>query len=562
MRLPELLGFLLMSVCVFLFVERRSSPLYALVAVIFPIATIAYGYAYEARAYGLVLGFSAAALLCWQVAAEAGPHRRLAALGTAVSLAAAVASHYYAVLILLPLLVGEATRSTVRKRIDWLVLGSFCGALVPLLAFSPLIAEAKDYSTSFWAQPTWHSAIRFYPDSLMDRPLGVVWPCSRRSSWSSAGDRRTRRRAGLHLPPSHELAALVTLVLLPFFGVALGKLATGAYTDRYVLSALVGITILIALAAWWIDAGVPKLGLSLLLMFALFAGARIVERNCDATEDADGQAQALDFLDRHRGAGEPIVVASPHDFFELSQRVARDGGPRLIYLADPALARRYLETDAVELGVTGMKDIAPLLRRALPPIRCLPFALRRLRQVSSVGLAHVRTEGKRSALTGDRPRSAEQRAAGRGERALNWRPTALEATTSGAGLSASRRTGRSAGDRPRKPACVSSRLAAARRTTGSSGPCAVVVAQPEPAEVGDVVGAAIVDGGTDERRGRPRLRSLVRAPRAGWVAGLLDPHRRRAGRSRPSACSTRGPERSPSSSASPGFTIGGEGRIA
>jgi 4-amino-4-deoxy-L-arabinose transferase-like glycosyltransferase len=361
MRLPELLGFLLMSVCVFLFVERRSSPLYALIAVIFPIATIAYGYAYEARAYGLVLGFSAAALLCWQVAAEAGPHRRLAALGTAVSLAAAVASHYYAVLILLPLLVGEATRSTVRKRIDWLVLGSFCGALVPLLAFSSLIAEAKDYSTSFWAQPTWHAAIRFYPDSLMDRPLGVVlvvfaaivmvvgW-----RSWN------TRRRARLSLPPSHELAALVTLVLLPFFGVALGKLVTGAYTDRYVLSALVGIAILIALAAWWTDAGVPTLGLSLLLVFALFAGARIVERNADATEDADGQAQALAFLDRHRGTGEPIVVASPHDFFELSHRVARDGGPRLIYLADPALARMYLETDAVELGVTGMKDIARL----------------------------------------------------------------------------------------------------------------------------------------------------------------------------------------------------------
>ena len=361
MRLPELLGFLLMSVCVFLFVERRSSPLYALIAVIFPIATIAYGYAYEARAYGLVLGFSAAALLCWQVAAEAGPHRRLAALGTAVSLAAAVASHYYAVLILLPLLVGEATRSTVRKRIDWLVLGSFCGALLPLLAFSSLIAEAKDYSTSFWAQPTWHAAIRFYPDSLMDRALGLVlggfaavvmflvW-----RSWS------TRRRAGLSLPPSHELTALVTLVLLPFFGVALGKLVTGAYTDRYVLSAIVGIAILIALAAWWTDAGVPTLGLSLLFAFTLFAGVRIVDRNADATVDADGQAQALAFLDRHRGAGEPIAVASPHDFFELSHRVARDGGPRLIYLADPALARRYLETDAVELGVTGMKDIAPL----------------------------------------------------------------------------------------------------------------------------------------------------------------------------------------------------------
>jgi Dolichyl-phosphate-mannose-protein mannosyltransferase len=361
MRLPELLGFLLMTVCVFLFVERRSSPLYGLVAAIFPIATIAYGYAYEARAYGLVLGCSAAALLCWQVAAEGSRHRRLAIVGIAVSLAAAVGSHYYAVLILVPLLVGEIARSVVRHRIDWPVLGSFCGALIPLLAFAPLIAKAKDYSTTFWAQPTWHAAIRFYPDSLMDRALGavvaiiaaivilVLW-----RTWGS------RRDIGERLLPSHELAALVTLALLPLFGVALGKLVTGAYTERYVLSAIVGIAILLALAAWWTDRGVPLLGVSLLLVFAAFAGARIVERDGDATEDADAQVQALAFLDRHRQAGEPIAVASPHDFFELSHSEAQHGGPRLIYLADPMLARQYLQTDAVELGVLGMKDIAPL----------------------------------------------------------------------------------------------------------------------------------------------------------------------------------------------------------
>ncbi len=203
MRLPELLGFLLMSVCVFSFVERRTSPLYGLLAAVFPVATIAYGYAYEARAYGLVLGFSAAALLCWQVAAE-GRHRRLAAAGTAVALAAAVGSHYYAVLILIPLLAGEAARATARRQVDWLVLASFCGALVPLAAFAPLIAEAEDYSTTFWAQPTWHAAIRFYPDSLMDRALGLVM----------AGLRR-RRRARRVASPWHASARGVGAAPLP-----------------------------------------------------------------------------------------------------------------------------------------------------------------------------------------------------------------------------------------------------------------------------------------------------------------------------------------------------------
>jgi hypothetical protein len=360
-RLPELLGFLLMTVCVFLFVERRSSPLYGLVAAIFPLATIAYGYAYEARAYGLVLGFSAAALVCWQVAAEGTRHRRLAALGLAVSLAAAVGSHYYAVLILVPLLVGEIARSSVRREIDWLVLASFGGGLLPLVAFAPLIAEAKDYSTTFWAQPTWHAAIRFYPDSLMDRALGVVVGVFAAIvalvAWRARG---SPRRSGRRLPPTHELAALVTLALLPVFGVALGKAVTGAYTDRYVVSAIIGITILLALAAWWTDGGVPMLGLSLLLVLGVFAGARIVERQGDATADADAQTQALAFLEGHERNGEPIAVASPHDFFELSHRSSQQGRPRLTYLSDPALARKYVQTDAVELGVLGMRDIAPL----------------------------------------------------------------------------------------------------------------------------------------------------------------------------------------------------------
>ena len=55
------------------------------------------------------------------------------------------------------------------------------------------------------------------------------------------------------------------------------------------------------------------------------------------------------------------MIANPHDFFELSHRAVNEpGGPRLIYLADPAMALKYLGTDAVEFGVVGMQSIAPL----------------------------------------------------------------------------------------------------------------------------------------------------------------------------------------------------------
>src|SRR5204863_4848835 len=141
---------LLMTICVFAFVARRASPLYGLVAALFPIATSAYGYAYEARAYGLVLGFTASALLCWQVAAEGGHRRLLAAVGTGASLIGAVATHYYAVLVVIPLAAGELVRWRQRDRVDWLTAGAIGLAFAPLVAFGPLIRDASNYSTTFW----------------------------------------------------------------------------------------------------------------------------------------------------------------------------------------------------------------------------------------------------------------------------------------------------------------------------------------------------------------------------------------------------------------------------
>ncbi len=369
-RLPEMLGYLLMCVCVYSFVVRRARPLYALVAVLFPITTIAQGYAYEARAYGLVLGFSAAALFCWQLTTEAGPQRRLYALGTFASLAAAVGSHYYAVLVVVPLLAGEAARSLGRRRVDWLVLASFFGAMVPLVLSAPLIKEAQEYSTTFWSLPTWTSAVRFYPDSLLDRQLplvlALVLSVSGLAAWRSS-TQRAERTTWLRGLPKHELVALLALLLVPFFAVTLGKLATGAFTERSALPALVGATILIALAASWLDGGVPIAGVLLLVVLTVFAGSRLAARYHQATSDAQEQTQALRFLQRHSKPRLPIVIASPHDFFELSHRAAHGRGPRLTYLADPPAALNFLGTDAVEFGVVGMRHIAPLTVQSYRP---------------------------------------------------------------------------------------------------------------------------------------------------------------------------------------------------
>ena len=56
-RLPAILGFWIFCLCLYRFTLRRVGIYYALLALLLPIATEAYTYAYEARAYGLELAF-------------------------------------------------------------------------------------------------------------------------------------------------------------------------------------------------------------------------------------------------------------------------------------------------------------------------------------------------------------------------------------------------------------------------------------------------------------------------------------------------------------------------
>ena len=89
-RLPEILGFWVMlacPVCLRRTPGARRCP--ALCAAAFPLVTIAYSYAFEARPYGLLLGFAALALVSWQ-SATLNRGRSIALVCLGASVAAAV----------------------------------------------------------------------------------------------------------------------------------------------------------------------------------------------------------------------------------------------------------------------------------------------------------------------------------------------------------------------------------------------------------------------------------------------------------------------------------------
>ena len=207
-RLPEVVGFWVMTLCLFQFVSKRSSPVYGFAAMLFPLVTFAYDYAYEARPYGLVLGFAGLSLLCWQSAAE-GSHRKVSLLGLALSLAAAVSSHYYAVLLLFPLALGEVVRSFSRRQLDRPIWIAFGLALTPLILFWPLITQATRYSVNFWSRPEWESIPGFFYFLLL--PIGspvMAWIILLTLFVTPHSDYAAGRfERSLRKPPVHEIAA-------------------------------------------------------------------------------------------------------------------------------------------------------------------------------------------------------------------------------------------------------------------------------------------------------------------------------------------------------------------
>ena len=65
-RLPAFVGVFSLLIALYLFVSRRLSPIYGLLAAMLVLCTPARTYAWEGRPYGLVLGLAGVALLMYQ----------------------------------------------------------------------------------------------------------------------------------------------------------------------------------------------------------------------------------------------------------------------------------------------------------------------------------------------------------------------------------------------------------------------------------------------------------------------------------------------------------------
>ena len=362
LRLPELLAFALMCLCLFHIVARRTSAVYGFLAMLFPFMTTAFNYAFEARAYALVLAFSAFGLLCWVWAAERR-RRALALAGLALSLAAAISCHYYAVLSLFPLGLGEMVRSFRQKRVDVGVWLALVLSLSPLLVFLPLIESARKFALNFWAKPHWSSMAYFYEHFLLTPsavPLLAIFLAVAAYSALSRPEADVAETAVGASIPLHEVGAAVGFLLMPVVAVVMAKTVVGAFSDRYALPAVIGLSIIVAWGLHRSLAARRASAVALALVLVLFLAVKEAQTYRRVVADNALRSSTYAFLESNAQGDAPIVISGPMDFTELTYNAPRSLAGRLTYLADPRLALQYTGTDDPEKGLVEMKSWADL----------------------------------------------------------------------------------------------------------------------------------------------------------------------------------------------------------
>ncbi len=364
-RLPAILGYWAMSLGVFRFVSKRCSAPYAFLAILFPLVSITHRYAYEARPYGVLLGTTGAALVCWQSSVERGRFRRMWLIGLAATLAVAVANHYYAVLIFVSIAAGELTRSWLSRRIDWPVWIALGLGAIPVLWFLPLVQGSSFglyaytfRSSVFWAKPSYRAAMEFYPN-LFTPTLIPILACLAIGTLAQAlqlGKVRSEASGNPRALPLHETIAVIVLSLAPFMVMILAKLFTGYYMDRYGISAVVGCSILVGFFSYFAAAGRAIVGTTLVLVF--FAWFMIVSvGRLPITPGVDSISSLNGIIPENDSS--PIAISNPLLFLQLSYYGSQALASRVFYLSDPSTAVQYPDF-LPDWGLAKIKDWVPL----------------------------------------------------------------------------------------------------------------------------------------------------------------------------------------------------------
>ena len=371
LRLPSLLGFLLMQISLFYFVRRIASERAAVFALAFPVFTAVFWYTEQVRPYGLLLGLFGLAMLSWQTAVRREAQRTWALVVLALTIAVAINTHYYGVLLLVPLCAAELVRARQGRRLDIPVLLSMGAGMAGVVFLLPFLKGAAGFRSHYQTEAVphqvitqsynfillGHSAFSTHTNHLLAIGLAllivlVLGSCVRQM-----------RSKTLNLPDA-EFVFLITLAALPFFGFLLGRFVTHTMEPRYVLGSVIGIAALLAIALAPLLRNRAIGRIALLLLFAAFAFNGITGLRGAPRARQDALASLI-----LSPEVEAAILASPSkllytqdiDLFGFASLYGPDADMRehmaLVYSRDEEM--RWNHTDMGSMTVLHLKSFTP-----------------------------------------------------------------------------------------------------------------------------------------------------------------------------------------------------------
>lgn len=373
MRVPEILGFWVLCICLYRVVNRRVGWLPGSIAMTLPLITGAFYYSYEARPHAIVLGFSGLAVVCWQMSLEK-PESRWWLASFSLCLLGAFLLHCYAVLVCAPFAAFELRRVERRRRIYWpMWIAMVVPALIAGVVYVPLLIsyhaymKGTDYETTF--PPSVGALTAFYLDLLSPCIVVVLMGCALFALVNIGGlsvrsfleNRQSRR-------PTPEIIIALAFLLLPFLGIILAKAVGGPFFGRYFMSTTIGLCILFGFGAGAARQPVNPIAVALMTLVLLPAfwnlAALSWHRAHGIAEDMHEPSSGFSMNSAVAGplaryqlllsspkTSEPIAILDPLDYFYLLH-YAPGLRPRIYYIQGPA-------NDAAFMGFRNFQHWAP-----------------------------------------------------------------------------------------------------------------------------------------------------------------------------------------------------------
>ncbi len=371
-RMPSVLCFCLMCLCLSLIVWRYAPPAYAAATFFMPFATSMRGLASLARPYAPMLGFSALALLCWDnLQHTAGRRRSIWRVAFAISLALALSTHFYSVLILLPLGLGELAKWILRKRLDWPTVLCMAPALVAYALGCPILLSASHIFGHHYAyKADAQTLYDFFGNLIISLPwAGIVLLLL----FATALPMAARAQVSPQLPATPQRRAMLVVcggfLLLPICGYVGGVLVTGTFPPQYFV--LAGLGLVLALALLPAASGGSRAPVGLCLFVAMTGHGLIVgARGMSGflrTERPYPSLAAIRRLIPDPGPHPDIVVSAPMQFLPFYEATKADPENNLLYLFDPAKELAEYGNDTADTASSILVGRTPARLRAFDP---------------------------------------------------------------------------------------------------------------------------------------------------------------------------------------------------